>query len=180
MQSFLRTTAILLLMFPVAAFGDENDQKTPAALQIIGINGKPLIITLDELRKLPRTTVDSKDRQGQPVRHTGVALHVLLAKVEVPFGKGLREHWLRGLISVEAHDEYRVVFALPELDPAFTDRLIILADEQNGKPLDESRGPLQIIVPGEKRHARWVRNVEKIRVLDSLWADEREPTTSRK
>lgn len=169
MQSLLKVTACLVI---VLASDGQTDEKPPPSLQLVGINRKPLVITADELRKLPRTTVDTIDRQGRPIRYTGVQLHELLTKVEVPFGEGLREHWLRGFITVEAKDEYRVVFALPELDPAFTDRRIILADEQDSQRLPESLGPFRIVVPGEKRHARWVRNVEKIRVLDSHWADE--------
>ncbi len=41
-----------------------------------------------------------------------------------------------------------------EVDPAFNDRVIILADTRNRKPLDAKSGPLQIIVAGEKMHAR--------------------------
>jgi len=38
---------------------------------------------------------------------------------------------------VEAADGYRVVIALPELDPAFTDKQVILAFLKNSKPLDD-------------------------------------------
>jgi hypothetical protein len=58
-----------------------------------------------------------------------------------------------------------VVFALPELDPGFTDRVILLADKGDGHPLDGKEGPFRIIVPGEKRMARWVRQVTILRVL---------------
>jgi len=51
------------------------------------------------------------------------------------------------------------VFALPELDPAFSDRIILLADRRDGKLLAGKEGPLRVIVPGEKRHARWIRQV---------------------
>ena len=60
---------------------------------------------------------------------------------------------------VEATDSYRVVFALPEIDPAFTERTILLVDRRDHQPLSPHDGPLHVIVPGEKRHARWVRQV---------------------
>lgn len=41
---------------------------------------------------------------------------------------------------VDAADGYRAVFALPELDRAFTDRIILLADRREGKPLAEKEG----------------------------------------
>ena len=60
---------------------------------------------------------------------------------------------------VEAADGYRVVFALPELDPAFTERVVLLADHRDGQPLTPAEGPLRLVVPDEKRQARWVRQV---------------------
>ena len=51
--------------------------------------------------------------------------------------------WRRYLV-VEAADGYRAVFALPELDPAFSDRVILLADRRDGKPLDGKEGPLRV------------------------------------
>ena len=68
---------------------------------------------------------------------------------------------------VEAADGYRVVFALPELDPAFTDRVILLADRADGHPLDNKEGPFHIVVPGEKRMARWVRQVTSLKVVQA-------------
>ena len=65
---------------------------------------------------------------------------------------------------VEAADGYRAVFALSELDPAFTDRVVLLADRRDGQPLSMRDGPLQVVVPGEKKHARWVRQVIRLRV----------------
>lgn len=143
--------------------------------QLIGTDSRPLTVTAAELKAMPRTTVEVTDRKGQSVKYNGVAMTHILAKAKVPQGNELRDHWLRGFISVEAKDDYRVVFALPELDPAFTDRTVLFADEQDGQPLGEEQGPFQIIVPSEKRHARWIKMVTRIRVLDSLWADESKP-----
>ena len=56
-------------------------------------------------------------------------------------------------------EQHRAVFALAEFDPDFTDRVILLADRRDGHPLSSKEGPFRIVVPGEKRHARWVREV---------------------
>jgi hypothetical protein len=68
--------------------------------------------------------------------------------------------------SVEAADGYRVVIAIPQLDPAFTDRQIVLAFLRNGKPLDEKEGPYRIVIPDEKRMAGWVRQLTALRIVD--------------
>jgi hypothetical protein len=45
------------------------------------------------------------------------------------------------VLLIEAADSYKVVFALAELDPDFSDRQIILADKRDGKPLDHKQVP---------------------------------------
>ncbi|HLX04715.1 MAG TPA: hypothetical protein VKR28_04230, partial [Candidatus Binatus sp.] len=68
-------------------------------------------------------------------------------------------------VVASAPDGYRVLFSLTEFDPAFSDRVILLADQRDGKPLDTREGPLRFIVPGDKRHARWIRGLTTIEVL---------------
>lgn len=36
---------------------------------------------------------------------------------------------------------------------------------RDGKPLDEKQGTWQIIVPGEKKWGRWVRQVEALKIV---------------
>jgi hypothetical protein len=43
---------------------------------------------------------------------------------------------------------------LAELDNAFTDRVVILADKLENGPLPDGKGPFRLIVPGEKKPAR--------------------------
>ena len=69
-----------------------------------------------------------------------------------------------GLIA-SAPDGYRVLFSLTEFDAGFSDRVILLADRRDGKPLDDREGPLRLIVTGDKRHARWIRGVSTLEVF---------------
>ncbi len=69
------------------------------------------------------------------------------------------------VLLVEATDGYKVVFALTEVDPAFASREIILADKRDGKPLDTKEGPFRVVVPGEKRPVRWVRQVTTFKIV---------------
>jgi hypothetical protein len=59
------------------------------------------------------------------------------------------------------------VFALPEFDPDFTDRVIILADRRYRHALAAKEGPFRLIVAGEKRHARWVREVTALDIEEA-------------
>ncbi|MFY9673694.1 MAG: hypothetical protein WAK13_04545, partial [Terriglobales bacterium] len=60
---------------------------------------------------------------------------------------------------------YKVAFALAEADPAFATRQIILADKRDGKPLGPKEGPFRIVAPGDKRPARWIRQVTEIKAV---------------
>jgi hypothetical protein len=66
---------------------------------------------------------------------------------------------------VEAADAYRVVIALPEIDDAFTDKQFVQAFLKDGKPLDDKEGPYRIVIPSEKRMARWVRQVTALKIV---------------
>ena len=70
-------------------------------------------------------------------------------------------------VVVDAADGYRVVFSLSELDTAYTDRVVLIADTRDGVALPAREGPFRLVVPGEKRAARWVRQVTAIDVEDA-------------
>jgi hypothetical protein len=135
-----------------------------AQLEVLGAVARPCTISADERAKLPRQSVKAKAHDGKESQYDGVALVDILTKAGAPFGKELRGQAMVFYVVVEASDGYRAVFAFPELDPAFSDRVILLGDHRDGQPLSTREGPLQIIVPGEKKHARWVRQVIRLRV----------------
>ncbi|MFY9643907.1 MAG: hypothetical protein WAK29_01950, partial [Terriglobales bacterium] len=81
------------------------------------------------------------------------------------FGDTMKGQRMASCLLVEAADGYRAVIALPELDPAFTDKQVILAFLKDGKPLDAKEGPYRIVIPDEKRMARWVRQVTSLKVV---------------
>jgi hypothetical protein len=56
-------------------------------------------------------------------------------------------------------------FALAELDPAFATREIIFADKRDSKPLGAKEGPFRIVAPGDKRPARWIRQLTELKVV---------------
>jgi hypothetical protein len=111
------------------------------------------------LAQLPRAMVQVHNHAGTVATYAGVLLRDVVALAGVPLGDQLRGDRLALYIVVEAADGYRVVFALPELDAAFTDRVVLLADRRDEQPLSAAEGPLRLSIPEEKRHARWVRQV---------------------
>jgi hypothetical protein len=134
----------------------------PGHVVVYGDVPNELAIPLAELATMERTVVNGTLHNGVAATFEGVTLRALLARAGVP--EELRSGDLGRYVVVEAADGYSALFALAELDPAFRDALPILADRQDGGPIDADYGPLQVIVPGEIRHARWVRQAQCIRV----------------
>jgi DMSO/TMAO reductase YedYZ molybdopterin-dependent catalytic subunit len=167
-QATLGRTALLFLLLVTVARAEDKPQE--AFLLLKGMTGEPIRLTEGDLKKLPRVEVEAVDHGGNKAKYAGVPLRALLDRVGVPQGEKVRGKWIAAFVAVDALDDYRAVFGLAELDPAFNDRPIILADLRNGEPLDKKHGPFQIIAPGEKRQARWVRMVKSIRVIDSRTA----------
>ncbi|MEP7271662.1 MAG: molybdopterin-dependent oxidoreductase, partial [Acidobacteriota bacterium] len=104
-------------------------------------------------------SISAKGHDGKEGEYPGTALVEVLKLAGAKFGEDLRGRNLALYLVVEAADGYRAVYALPELDPLYTHKSILLATKREGKPLDDKEGPLRIVVPDEKRQARWVRQV---------------------
>jgi hypothetical protein len=124
--------------------------------------GKKTVLTMADIEALPHTRIPVGASEAA---YDGVLVQTLLEKADVTFGDSLRGKRMSSCLLVEAADGYQVVFALPEFDPAFTNRQIFLAFSRDGKPLDAKEGPYRIIVPDEKRMARWVRQVNTLRIV---------------
>ncbi len=166
----MRPTAQILLRFSATLvalllLGADDTPSTPrVVLTVDGEVTQPLKLTAADLAAMPRHTIKTKDHQGKDAEFEGVPVIELLKKSGARVGEKLRGGALVDYLVVEASDGYRVVFALPEIDPAFTDRVILLADKRDGKPMVNPEGPLRIVVPGEKKHARWVRQVTNLTI----------------
>src|SRR5579871_3440095 len=136
------------------------------SITVDGGNGNTAVVALADLAKLTQYTIKAVDH-GAGIAFEGVLLSDVLAKVQAPVGEKLRGKALTGYLLVEAADGYRVVFALAELDPAFSDKRVYLATKRDGKPLGEKEGPFRIVAPDEKRPARWVRQVTALKIEEA-------------
>ena len=145
-----------------AIFAAEAQLRIEGAAGRDGVPIPATVLTLEDLAKLPRATAAVKGRT-----YEGVSVSELLRRAKQPLGEELRGSLLSRFVVAIAHDGYRVVFSLPELDPAMTDSRILVADHMDGKPLPSREGPLRVIVPGEKHESRWIRMVEESRIMSA-------------
>jgi len=117
-------------------------------------------LSSSSLAGLPRISVRVHIHgSNETAVYEGVSLGDLVRKFNAPADKAIRGANLSLAVIVKAADGYQVIFVLPELDPAFNNKIVLLADSRNGEPLSGKEGPFRLIVPDEARQARWVRQV---------------------
>jgi DMSO/TMAO reductase YedYZ molybdopterin-dependent catalytic subunit len=128
----------------------------------------PLALKAEDLAKMPRETVSVEDQDGTKIEYEGVPLREILKRAGAPLGNQLRGKALASYVLAQAHDGYEVVFALGELDPAFGNEQILVADKRDGKPLFGYQGPFRLVFPHDKAEARSVRMLETLEVVRLL------------
>ena len=68
------------------------------------------------------------------------------------------------VVIADANDGARAVYALAEVEPSYSDKLILPADKRDGQALNADEGPFRLVIPSDKRHARWLRQVKVLMV----------------
>jgi DMSO/TMAO reductase YedYZ molybdopterin-dependent catalytic subunit len=150
----------------IAAAQGQESAATPASLKIDGAVATPLVLTIEDLKKMPRkmlTVTNPHDLKKE--MYEGVLVEELLKRAGVPQGEHLRGQSLAAYVVFEAKDGYRVVFSIAELDSGIVDSNVIVADTIDGSLLGAKQGPFRLVAPREKRPARWVRMLQSITVI---------------
>jgi len=166
MKSIKQVLFFLLVVASAAALSFAQKEASPEVL--LTVSGEvpvALKLTRADFDKFPRRTVRAKDHDGKEYSYEGVALIEILQKAGVKFGEALRGKALATYLLVDAADGYQAVYSLPELDSSTNERLILVADRQDGNVFPQNAGPLKIIVPGDKTHARWVRQIKSFTIV---------------
>jgi DMSO/TMAO reductase YedYZ molybdopterin-dependent catalytic subunit len=162
---FVRLSVIALLSLANApGLWGQQQPTADATLVISGGVTTPLSLSVREIKTMPRATVTVSE-EGRDVKYEGVLVGELLKRAGAPTGRDMTGAAVATYVVASAKDGYRAVFSLAELDPAFTDSEIIVADTIDGKPLFDYQGPLRIVAPHDKRGARSVRMLQRIEIV---------------
>lgn len=141
-------------------------QPASLRLEVTGDVAKPVVYEEAQWKQLQHVSLTATNQHDKKTAtYSGVRLQDLLKDAGVPNGESLRGKVLTCYVLVSAADGYQVVFSLAELDESIGNQQVLMADAEDGKPLQEGTGPLRLVVPGDKRPARWVRMVKTIRVI---------------
>ena len=159
MKSMVLTAVLFWIVF--SGFPQDNT----ASFTVEGEVLNPLKMTVRELAGLRTSQVKASDKDGKDHTYEGVMLWEILRSAGVTLGKDLRGEHLTKYILVTASDGYEVVFSLPEIDPGFSGNIVLLAYAVDGKPLPPTEGPFRLVVPHDKVHARWIRQLNSVQIL---------------
>jgi hypothetical protein len=145
----------------------QNTPTAAARLELIGAAGQQINISSADFRALPQKTVQVHNAHtGANETYQGVELSLLLTRLDAPLGQKLHGNALVMYAVAEGTDQYRVVYSLAEVDPAFHNGTVIVADREAGQPITKD-GPFKLVNTDDKRPARWVRNLASIRLNSS-------------
>jgi hypothetical protein len=172
----------LLALFAFASYAQNTPQSPPAdahgmdnmtgmkmskpavrssALTII-FGEKSATFSPESLAALPHVALAAFNEHAKANQtYSGVPVMALLKPLGVtdkPHGKDLRLY-----LVAEGADGYGAVFAVAEVNPDVHNGTVIVADSMDGKPLGDE-GAFKLVLDGEKRPARWVRNLSEIKV----------------
>ena len=174
---FRRTHPICLFALLLASCATMRAQSAPGSakpttgpdhLSITGSVQTPLTLSIDDLRKLPHKTIQVLDTHANKQEtFEGVALGDLLKQAGVPQGEQIRGAAMTTYVVAEGADGYRALFSLAELDSGFEDSGVLVAYSMDGAPITGDSSPLRLIVPNDKRPARWVRMLASITIANA-------------
>lgn len=159
MSSLVLILGLTLLAGSVFAVDEER-----IVLSVGGEVDHPGQWTMPELQALSADAVVVTDEHEKTAEYRCVTFQQLLERAGAVNGKAIKGERLTDYLVVTAADNYRVLFALPEIDALFANRKVFLCHTKNGHPLPDAEGPLRVLVPDEQRHARWVRHVTEIAI----------------
>lgn len=158
-----RLLSVVVLVFSALAAAQRSE------VELAGLLERPAKLSLTDLQRFAAETLTVSFLSGQGLeQHTykGVRLAALLQQAGLKL-ENRKNDKLRKLVLATAKDGYTVIFSWAELDPEFGAQPVLLAWEEDGKPLQGERGPFRLVVPGDKRGGRYVSGVIRLEVRDA-------------
>ncbi len=140
-------------------------QTDTLSLRIIHAPACDTVLTLARLKQLPQHTVEIKGHDNQSATYTGALLMDVLGAGCPSVPAAEKRERIGMAVRVGSWDGYHAIIALMEADTSFREHPVLLTWARNGMALDGHDGPLQLIIPDDKRHARDVRRVKQLSIV---------------
>ena len=138
---------------------------TPSTTLIITIEGKSTTLAEAELKSMPQKTLTARNGHSSvDETYTGVPVADLLAKLGFIYSSVTAKRVYHSYLRAEGTDGYWVLYSASELEPVLRETGSLIALTVDGKPLG-GEGAFKIVIAGERRPARWVRNLKSLTVV---------------
>jgi hypothetical protein len=155
----VRNHFFLAAILTVAAAGPAD------ALTLKGLQpGQTQEISPADFAALAHTSL-KVEMHGKSHVFEGVPMLELLRRVGAPWGETLTGKDLPDVALVTCEDGYKVAYSLGEIDPGTAKGQVLVADREDGAPLDARAGPFQIVVEADARPARYARKAVSIELI---------------
>jgi len=131
----------------------------PAGPPVVTVKGPrdSAVVTAADLKAMKRYTV--KVGWGGGHTFSGAGLTDILATIGAPSEKRLHGPALDQVVIVTGRDGFIAVLAIAETSLTLKTAPVILADEEDGKPLDAKQGPYRLVIGDELKQPRSVWGV---------------------
>jgi hypothetical protein len=153
--------ALLAVLSPTAV----RAQTTTSPTLRVRSGAREITLSAADLSSLPRQQLHvAGENSTDSSTVAGVTLWEILQKAGVPSPEASGRQRAATYVRLVAADGQTAIFALVELDPGFSRKTVLVADQRNGRALDSIEGPWRVFAPDDLRHARWVRGLVRIDV----------------
>jgi hypothetical protein len=148
-----------------AMTGHAHAPATPSTSLVLSIDGKVTTLSVADLQAMPQKTVTvHNEHTKKDETYTGVELARLMARYGAPFDKAGEKKIFHSYVRVEGTDHYFVLYSGAEVQSEIHNADVLVAIAVDGKPLGED-GQIKLVASGDKRPARWVRNLSAITLV---------------
>ena len=131
----------------------------PTAVTVRGLGGQVASFTAADLGRMPQERL-TLTHMGRTSQYAGPELASLLRQVDAPLGARMHGAAVAVVVLATASDGYRVALSLGEVDPELHGGAkVILADEEDGRPLPPDEAPARLVIEGDVRPARDVHSI---------------------
>lgn len=139
--------------------------QSDAPLQVTRPDGSSVSLSAAQLAALPRVT-GRATAHGNAFTFEGSDVRDVLRLAAIAPVDSLRGAQLRRVVIFVGADGYSALIALSDLDATIGGRRVVLVDREDARPLPAEYGPRRIIVEGDQRPTRWVRQIVRLEVVD--------------
>lgn len=172
------TRILIVLIFVLIGAGTSAPlyaADAPARLSLQLDGARPIVLDLTLLQAHASESINVQWARGSVTEKStfsGVRVRSLLSLLNVPAGHELRGRWLRYVVTVTGADGYQASFGLADFEPSLSSRRAIVAWQRDGAAMPAGESPLRLVIEGDTRPSRSVRELIELRVFDPLARDE--------